>query len=471
MASAAEDSADEHVLIIDEINRANISKVFGELITLIEPDKRLGMDEGLKLTLPYSGARFGLPANLHIIGTMNTADRSIALLDTALRRRFEFRELMPVPSLLKPIDGIDLSKLLSTINERVEYLFDREHQLGHAYFIRCESRHDVTEVMRHKVIPLLSEYFYDDLSKVAAVLGDSDGGEGDREGRFIDRKRLKAPEGWGSDDDGSPRYRWIIREDFSYEGVLRLSKVARSSSSQRRLQELTFAYEEITEVPASQLRWEKVVLDRTNERWRELLNLARLLLGKRFQTTSAGGGEGFSLLFEMNTLFEEYVARTLKRALAGSDLRVVSQGGRLYCLETEDERGVFQTKPDILIKSGKVVLQVIDTKWKRIGVRIDDPKHGVSQADVYQMMAYSRLYGCGRLTLLYPHHNAVGCEEGPIGEYRINGSEDRLEIFSFDVALSEKPRERLLRATSTPPMMGQRSKEVAAASHMVAAIG
>ncbi|RSV29451.1 restriction endonuclease [Sphingomonas sp. ABOLH] len=221
--------------------------------------------------------------------------------------------------------------------------------------------------------------------------------------------------------------------------VTRLSRIARTTDNQRRLRELAFAYADIADVPVSALRWDQVTLDRTNARWRELYNLARLLLGQRFQTTSVGGGDGFSLLFEMNTLFEEYVARMLKRALADTDLRVVSQGGRLYCLETDDRRGLFQTRPDILIKSDSKVVQIIDTKWKRIV----DLRQGASQADVYQMMSYGHLYACDRLLLLYPHHVAVGRDEGIQESYSVAQSVRRLGFATLNVAVDGHVRERL----------------------------
>ena len=224
--------------------------------------------------------------------------------------------------------------------------------------------------------------------------------------------------------------------------VTRLASIARAGENRRRLRELAFAYADIADVPVAALRWNQLVLDRTNARWHELLSMAKLLLGQRFQTTSAGEGKGFSLLFEMNTLFEEYVARTVRRALAGSDLSVISQGGRMYCLETENG-GLFQTKPDIIIKRERQVVQVIDTKWKRIAARIDDRKQGVSQADVYQMMAYGRLYDCSRLTLLYPHHRGLQCIEGVQASHRVAGSDHWLETATVDVALADNMGDRL----------------------------
>lgn len=161
------------VLIIDEINRGNVSQIFGELITLIEDDKRLGQAESLKATLPYSKENFGVPSNLYIIGTMNTADRSVEALDTALRRRFAFVPKMPEESKLKITeDGIDLAALLTTLNNRLKVLKDTDHTIGHAWLWNVTTFEQLKTVFENKILPLLQEYFYNDFEKLGLVLGD-----------------------------------------------------------------------------------------------------------------------------------------------------------------------------------------------------------------------------------------------------------------------------------------------------------
>ena len=176
------DQDNNYVIIIDEINRGNISKIFGELITLIEPSKRLfneNDEHPKKVTLPYSKKRFGVPKNLYILGTMNTADKSIALLDSALRRRFSFSEMLPNSKVIEEnisIENIDIKLLFETINSRVEFLIDKDHTIGHSYFLKIKDNQTIEAlalIFKNEIIPLLIEYFYGDFEKIQLVLGDN----------------------------------------------------------------------------------------------------------------------------------------------------------------------------------------------------------------------------------------------------------------------------------------------------------
>jgi 5-methylcytosine-specific restriction protein B len=176
------DPENQYAIFIDEINRGNVSAIFGELITLIEQDKRKGSENEMSVILPYSKKSFSVPQNLDIIGTMNTADRSVEALDTALRRRFSFVEMLPNPQLLKDkqIAGINLQVLLETINERIEVLVDRDHTIGHAFFINDTTVEELRNTFANKIIPLLQEYFYGDYSKMEMVIGSA----------FFDKKEV-----------------------------------------------------------------------------------------------------------------------------------------------------------------------------------------------------------------------------------------------------------------------------------------
>lgn len=179
----SDDELKKFVLIIDEINRGNVSSIFGELITLIEKDKRTGKDEELEVILPYSKEPFKVPQNVYIIGTMNTADRSIEALDTALRRRFSFKEFAPKSGLLKKegasgklkgiVEGIDLQNLLNTINARIEKLIDKDHQIGHSYLLKVGTIKELNYAFKNEIIPLLEEYFFGDYGKIGLVIGSS----------------------------------------------------------------------------------------------------------------------------------------------------------------------------------------------------------------------------------------------------------------------------------------------------------
>ncbi len=194
-----------YVFIVDEINRGNISKIFGELITLIESSKRVGTPEGMTVRLPYSQKLFGVPKNVYIIGTMNTADRSIATIDTALRRRFQFREMLPTPKVLADIsvEDLSISELLTRLNKRIAVLYDREHTIGHAYFMPLKASSTIetlAEIFANNIIPLLQEYFYEDYEKIRLVLGDNK--KSDPAEQFIVAKENDYAELFGDVDVG-----------------------------------------------------------------------------------------------------------------------------------------------------------------------------------------------------------------------------------------------------------------------------
>lgn len=212
-----------YIFIIDEINRGNISKIFGELITLIEDTKREDCDDAQSAELPHGG-RFSVPKNVYILGTMNTADRSIALLDTALRRRFDFIEMMPSQTLLDgvTVDGINIQKLLNCMNERIEFLFDREHTIGHAFFMSLRKNptaEKLKEIFRNKVIPLLQEYFYDDYQKIGLVLGSS----------FV--KKAKAPDSLQKQNLGDV-YRIAGKDEWNFRAILTATDSEKSEESE-----------------------------------------------------------------------------------------------------------------------------------------------------------------------------------------------------------------------------------------------
>lgn len=240
--------------------------------------------------------------------------------------------------------------------------------------------------------------------------------------------------------------------------VTRLAMVARSAANQRLLRELAFAYVDITAIRPRDLDW-TVVIDRSNARWRRLLALAKLLLGGRYQTTSHGEEHGFALLFEMNTLFERYVASLLGRVAAAHDLDLVAQGGRRACLQPEEGGTLFHTYPDIQLHARGEVAMVIDTKWKRLEpVTAEDAKRGVSQADVYQMMAYARLYRCSELVLLYPHHGGLGPEPVTARHTMLPLGGERLTIASLDISNETATMDGLAELVSR---VGARARAVA----------
>ena len=235
------ENKEPYVFIIDEINRGNISKIFGELITLIETTKRSGegKEECISTKLPYSKEEFTVPDNVYIIGTMNTADRSIALMDTALRRRFKFEEMLPNYDLLKDIfvedEGVkvNIGAMLKTINERIEYLYDREHTIGHAVFLELKENNNIDKlenIFKKSVIPLLQEYFYEDYEKIRLILGDN---AKDEDEQFIFAESIKPKDVFEGDigDIDIPDKKYIIKHE-NFRNIMAYKNISKKLSDE-----------------------------------------------------------------------------------------------------------------------------------------------------------------------------------------------------------------------------------------------
>lgn len=221
--------------------------------------------------------------------------------------------------------------------------------------------------------------------------------------------------------------------------VVTLARHARTYETQRRLVELRHVLADIPDIPLSRLPWDQVRIDRSNRRWRSLFELARLLIRREWQGTGHADRApgGITLLFRMNDLFEAYVAALLRRALAGEDIEVVAQGGLRHCLGDWQEDApctgtLFLTRPDILLRRKGAIVGIIDTKWKKLADDPHDPRHGVGQGDVYQLMAYARVYQCPRLMLLYPQ--VPGKPDGLRRHFGLAGGHERLSLATLDLA-------------------------------------
>ena len=235
------ENKEPYVFIIDEINRGNISKIFGELITLIETTKRSGegKKECISTKLPYSKEEFTVPDNVYIIGTMNTADRSIALMDTALRRRFKFEEMLPNYDLLKDVfvedEGVkvNIGAMLKVINERIEYIYDREHTIGHAVFLELKENNNIDKlenIFKKSVIPLLQEYFYEDYEKIRLILGDN---AKDEDEQFIFAESIKPKDVFEGDigDIDIPDKKYIIKHE-NFRNIMAYKNISKKLSDE-----------------------------------------------------------------------------------------------------------------------------------------------------------------------------------------------------------------------------------------------